>query len=363
MDQLEDKNSLEKRLVEIASTSHTPLTVSFELTPFCNYNCKMCYLRINPTEIGKYQTIQNKSFWLNIAEQLKALGCLFILLTGGEPFMHPEFKEIYKGIIKKGFIVTINTNSSLLNDELLRLFKEFPPRRINITLYGASKETYQELCANGNGYAKTIEAIHRLKENGIPVKINGTIVKDNIKEIQDIFSLSDQEQAPIEVTSYLFPALRSCKKDGDILTNRVSPQIAAQIEWEAKIHEKKTTKEAFYEFARQITENECVIGEEIKMSCRAGKSSAWINWEGKMTPCVFMEQPSIDLKQDTVKDCWEYISKEVGKLPFFTDCIGCKLKHFCSICYAAAYHEKKATGNLNYLCEMAKEKKRLIHTL
>lgn len=363
MDQLKETSSLEKRLVDFASVNSIPLTASFELTPFCNYNCKMCYIRINPNEIKDSSAIQSKSFWLNTANQLKAIGCLFILLTGGEPFMHPDFLEIYEELIKKGFFITINTNGSLLNEELISLFKKYPPRRINITLYGANTETYKSLCKNERGFEQTLKAIQTLKDNGISIKINGTIVKDNINDIDSILRLSDQLQVPLEVTSYLFPSTRSCKKDEEILGTRVMPSEAARIEWNVKIHEKKTTKEAFYNFARQTTENNCLIEEEIRMSCRAGKSSCWINWKGEMTPCVFMEDPSKDLKNYSAKECWEHIVKTSATLPPFTDCKGCKIKRLCSICYAAAYHEKKATGNLNYLCEMAKEKNKLIHNV
>ena len=79
--------------------------------------------------------------WLEIAEEAKNRGMLFALLTGGEPLLRKDFFEIYDGMRKMGLIVSINTNGSLLQGEILQKFLENPPARFNISLYGGCNET------------------------------------------------------------------------------------------------------------------------------------------------------------------------------------------------------------------------------
>ena len=93
-----------------------PVSATFELTSRCNFNCKMCYVhdadcsRDKPLELTAAQ-------WIDIAEQAEKAGTLFLLLTGGEPLLREDFNEIYAAIAKMGFVISVNTNLSLLTEE------------------------------------------------------------------------------------------------------------------------------------------------------------------------------------------------------------------------------------------------------
>lgn len=357
---LNGENKLEEILVQKATIQKIPLSSTFELTPYCNLNCNMCYIRMGKKEINEKGGILGKEKWMEYAEELKSLGCLFILLTGGEPILHPDFIYIYKELKKKGFIITINTNGTVINSEIINTFKEYPPRRVNVTLYGSSNETYKKLCHSSKGYDKTIKAIKSLKDNEIATKLNATFVKDNIEDFNNILDISNQLEIPLEITSYLFPAMRSCKVDADILESRLKPEEAARLEWDIKINEKKVTKDFFYSFAKDQFIKNPQIGEKITLTCRAAKSSCWINWQGKMTPCVFMETPSVDLSSTSVSKAWEIIKEEAQNLHPYEQCEGCKIQKYCNVCYAAALHENNSRGNLDYLCNMSKAKLKLL---
>ena len=75
---------------------------------------------VTSRERGGLRSIEE---WLHIANQLQEIGTLFILLTGGEPLLYPDFKELYIRLKEKGFILTINTNATLIDDETVRLFQ------------------------------------------------------------------------------------------------------------------------------------------------------------------------------------------------------------------------------------------------
>ena len=162
MDALDSILKIEERLVAKATLANIPIGGTFELLPLCNMNCDMCFIRLNKDEMNSIGRLKSADEWLNIARQMKDEGTLFVLITGGEPLLYPEFKKLYKGLKELGMIITINTNGTLITEDIARMFGEDKPRRVNITLYGASNETYNKLCHNPKGFDQTIRGIELL---------------------------------------------------------------------------------------------------------------------------------------------------------------------------------------------------------
>ena len=94
MDQLNDINPVEKRLVDKANAGRIPISASFELTPICNLKCDMCYVRMGADEVRQTGRLRSKEEWLHTAEELQQAGTLFLLLTGGEPLLYPESADL-----------------------------------------------------------------------------------------------------------------------------------------------------------------------------------------------------------------------------------------------------------------------------
>ena len=113
-----------------------PVAGNFELTGRCNFGCKMCYVH-NSDGSDELSAEQ----WIEIGRQAAEKGMVFLLLTGGEPFLRKDFKEIYLALKKLGLLISINTNGSLIDDEMFDFLTENPPLRMNISLYGSSNET------------------------------------------------------------------------------------------------------------------------------------------------------------------------------------------------------------------------------
>ena len=134
-------------------------------------NCDMCYVRLSKEEMEKLGRLRTADEWLTLAKQMQEAGTLFILLTGGEPLLYPEFKKVYMGLRKMGMILTVNTNGTLINEKWADFFGKEKPRRINITLYGADERAYEELCHYPGGFERTMRGIRLLKERGVDVKI------------------------------------------------------------------------------------------------------------------------------------------------------------------------------------------------
>ena len=124
-----------------------PLSGTFELTPMCNFSCRMCYVRKTADEVRKSsRPMRTLGQWLDLAREARDAGMLYLLLTGGEPTSLAGFWELYEELMQMGLVVSINTNGSLLDERAVARLSEYPPRRVNITLYGASDRTSEENC-------------------------------------------------------------------------------------------------------------------------------------------------------------------------------------------------------------------------
>ena len=105
-----------------ADTQGIPLSGTFELTPRCNFNCKMCYIHRSEQDALALAGEKSAAQWLSLAEECCKQGTLLLLLTGGEPLVRKDFREIYTGCRKMGLMISINSNGSLIQDDMLEFF-------------------------------------------------------------------------------------------------------------------------------------------------------------------------------------------------------------------------------------------------
>lgn len=357
MEHLYDANELEKMLIRRASATGTPISTTFELTPTCNLKCEMCYIRIphhRLEELGGWRSLEE---WKATALEMKKMGTLFVLLTGGEPLLYPHFIELYTFLKMEGFILTINTNGTQITPEIAQLFKNQLPRRLNITLYGASEDTYEKLCHNRSGFQQCLDALSLLKQYNIPVKINMSIVKENVHEIDSMLKIAEDFGFPVVTDAYMMCKSNDvCQPPRDIKSHRLDPKVAAKYAIKQKIYEKG---EHFYSDRDILLKNHkfCpdIQKEPLGITCRAGETSCWVDFRGRLRPCGIIEQYAFSLKDYSVQEAWKKIQAIPNQVTPHYECMGCDLHDLCDVCWANACQEKYVNGNLNYLCEMTKE--------
>ena len=331
-----------------ADMNKVPLGGSFELTSRCTLDCKMCYIHRRKFDKSAISEEKDTDFWINLASQSKDAGMLLLLLTGGEPLLRTDFDEIYTECKKLGLLVSINTNATLIDDNKIRLFSEYPPQRLNITLYGASKETYKNLCGNADAYEKVINAIKELKKAGINIKLNYSITPQNAADIPAVQAFAKELDLPIQSVSYLFSPVRVCGE-----TVRLSAEDAAKAHFDWR-----RIQLGDEEFRRALTLNQSENIEDItcskKINCRAGLSTFWVTWKGEMTPCGMMSSPSFPVTD--FRQAWKQICEERDKIFLPKECSTCSLRKNCDICAAVSIAENGRSDVVpEYACKKAHE--------
>lgn len=208
MNYMDDASTFERSLLQKARQKHIPVTGALELLPLCNMNCDMCYVRLSRSEMERQGRLRTVEEWVRLAEQMQKAGTVFLLLTGGEPLLFPDFKTLYRRLRNLGMILTINTNGTLLDEAWADFFATYPPRRINITLYGADAASYDRLCHFPQGFDQTLRAVRLLRARNVDVKISCSVTKKNPQDFSRIFALGKELGVPVHADHYMMPAVR-----------------------------------------------------------------------------------------------------------------------------------------------------------
>ena len=348
-----------------AIKNHIPIWGTFELSPLCNFNCKMCYVHQQADDLKKMgKSIKTPDFWLELARQAKEQGMLYLLLTGGEPFLYPDFWMLYEELVKMGFVISINSNGSLIDEKIIEKLKKYPPARINITLYGASDETYERLCGIKKGYSRTIRSIQLLKEAGISVKLNCSLTPTNVEDLPKMIRYAEEQKLIIAVATYMFPPVRvNMEEKGK--NHRFTPQEMAEYNCKTILYQRG--KEYLQEYAKNVIENvgdipqinECMEREGNEVRCRAGRGIFWTTWEGKITPCGMLPIPAISLEHNSFAQAWERLTAETAKIRLAKECKECPNQSICNVCAGMIYGENlDLKKRPQYLCDYVKALKK-----
>ncbi|MBQ8830717.1 MAG: radical SAM protein [Oscillospiraceae bacterium] len=332
-----------------------PIAGNFELTARCNFNCPMCYIHHSKEQIaasGRKELTAEQ--WLGIAESAKNNGMIFALLTGGEPLLREDFFEIYGGMKKMGLMISINTNGSLLKGEILERFLKDPPFRFNISLYGGCNETYERMCGRPV-YELVKENIRTLKNAGVEVSLNLSVTPYNCGDLERIYKDAEELDVGVKMTTYMYPPVR-IKGDGCEANDRLSAHDAAKytVMWDKL----RLTDEMFAQRAENMAK--CISDEPLScpmeegegVRCRAGSSSFWMTWDGKMLPCGLMTEPAAYPLEVGFDNAWKTIREKTAEIRMPSKCAACGYKDICGVCAAVCSAETGAFDAVpEYVCE------------
>lgn len=354
-------------LMNKASQARIPLSGAFELSPVCNFACRMCYVRKTPAEVRAHsRPMMTLAQWLAIAEEAREQGMLYLLLTGGEPFLWPEFWELYDRLIDMGFLISINSNGSLIDEAAIARLRAKPPVRVNITLYGAGDETYETLCGAKHVFSRVDRAISGLQAAGVQVKLNCSLTPYNAPDLEAMTAYAQARGLILECTTYMFPPLRRDPASVGV-NDRFTPEQSAF--YHMRRYRLQSDGERYRKFLENIAagivpppglDESCIDPLDGRIRCRAGKAAFWITWDGYLTPCGMLPEPKIDLYAGTFTEAWHALTEESGALTLSGVCQNCQNREMCHACAAMAKAETGIfSGIPTYLCQTVAEMKRL----
>ena len=334
---------------EIWKHNRQPLVATFELTPRCNLSCIHCYL-------GNHRVIDNGLSFeqiTNILDQLAEAGVLHLALTGGECTIRKDLPQIYEYAKKKGFLVTLFTNGINIPEEMYALFKKYPPFYVDISLYGASDDTYETITGK-RVFQNVIDTFDRLHNEGIIFGIKTPIMKQNQDDYEEMCKIAERYDVPYRTGYVMLSTIDAEDYPVEFMipaTKMIQLEVGDSVMTEIGFKDADVINPWGERFKN---------GEFVPLFiCNPGVNDVIVDFKGNICPCAGYRHIGKNIFESSFKKIWDSFAY-LKKIPATeaNKCIHCQSRFFCRVCPA---EQELKTGELESvspeICEFAHAKK------
>jgi len=327
-------------------TRNIPLNVSFELTYRCNLKCRHCYAVPDQTQ----KELTTKEIY-HLLDEITDAGALWLLITGGDPLIRPDFLDIYTYARKNGLIITLFTNGTLLTPAIADHLAEYPPFRVEITLNGITEKTYENISGEAGSLNACLRGIKLLMERKIPLMVKTMAFNLNYHELDKIRQFIESLGM-----KFVFDPMITARYNGDKtpLLSRLSPKEIISLD-RTYDERQKEWRRLWEQYGRDSRSTKNTLFE-----CGAGRGSVDIDPYGVLRICSFARGLGYDLRSGSFQDAWQnYVptSRNQPRTRTDTKCVTCDAAIFCDQCPAWSFLEYGDYETpVEFLCSVAQQR-------
>jgi len=342
-----------ERLYRPLGDKRYPLSGSLELTPRCNLQCVHCYINEQPGCRAAMEEELSTAGIKQILDQVADAGCLFLLLTGGEPLLRADFPELYLYARRRGLIITLFTNATLLTPRMIEMFVSAPPSKIEVSVYGATRETYEAVTRIPGSYDRFIHGLELLQQSGLNFSLKSVILSLNRHELAAMQVLAQRFAIRLRYDGTVWPRL-----DGTDSVFRFRLSMQEMLDLDREDPERMASWSQVYQLGRGLT-----LRSERVFHCGAGFRSFHIDSSGKLSVCMMARQTTYDVNALGFDTAWQKLGAlRTLKRSRDTACLRCTAAGVCSQCPGwsqLAYGDNESI--YDYVCQLAKEREQQIN--
>lgn len=336
------------RLNQRVHSLRVPISGTLEISHRCPLECLHCYNNLPMSDHAARKQELTYQEYCRILDELAAAGCLWLLFSGGEIFARKDFLDIYTYAKRKGFLITLFTNGTLISPRIADYLVDLPPFCIEITLYGRTKETYERLTAVPGSYEKCLIGIKLLQERNLPLKLKTVGVSTNVHEIWEMQRFAEEDLGvEFKFDSMINPRI-DCSQSPLAVRLKPAEIVALDLGDPRRVEE-------WHEFAEEY--GGPVHQDDQLYHCGGGINSFAIDPYGMMSICVLSHVDKYNLRTGSFQEGWNHFLYEVRferKIQRLTKCQTCDLKSMCGMCPANGELENNdAEKPVDFLCQVA----------
>jgi radical SAM protein with 4Fe4S-binding SPASM domain len=326
-----------------------PVNGTLELTHRCPLECVHCYNNLPMNDRGARRGELTADEHKRILDELTELGCLWLLLTGGEVLARPDFFEIYRHAASTGMLLTVFTNGTLITERVADAFAELPPFAIEITMYGRTKATYEALTGIPGSFERCLRGIHLLLERKLPLKLKTVAISVNKHEVFAIKRFAEELGVQFAFDAMMTPRI-DCSASP--LAVRLTPAdvVAFDLEDPQRVAD-------WRRLAIEFAPPPPPPGETKQVyDCGGGINSFAIDPYGNMSICVLSHVDKYNVRDGSVREGWEKFLRGVRdkRITRVTKCTTCALSSLCGSCAANGELEMgDPEAPIDFLCRTA----------
>lgn len=310
MEQSKDKSLLEYVMDKYAK-SNSPVAVLLELTHSCNLRCIHCYVPNYPQPEGMLLTLGE---WEKVVSDMADLGVIRVILSGGELMTRPDWFDIAKMIKEKGFLITVFTNGTLIDDDAARKLALINPDSVELSVYGSNASVYEEVTGMHGAFARFENALELLKKYDVKVVLKPVVIKQNARDHSKM--------------------LEYIKNTGCELRFDFSPYLIPNSSDVGKSENYRLTDDEMIDLLLMEDFTMCPA-DELCM-CKLGRRGFVVGPFGHVRPCVVHPEIVGNVRTESIKQIWKTseVLRELRNLSQkdFSQCSTCELRPYCQPC-------------------------------
>lgn len=321
--------------------------VAWETTRSCNLNCIHCRAAARnepyPNELNTEEAVK-------LLDEIRELGQVIVILTGGEPLMRRDIFEIARHGTDLGLRMTMAPNGTLVTLENAKKMADAGIQRISISLDGACAEIHDDFRAMPGAFAGAMQGIENAKNAGIEFQINTTITKKNLTEIPKLLELAVSLGAAAHHIFLLVPTGRGKEIEESTID---AEEYEKTLNWfydqreKVPLQLKATCAPHYYRILRERSRAEgksvtpATHGlDAMTRGCLGGIGFCFVSHVGQVQPCGFLEKDCGNIREQSFTEIWR-TSPPLLTLRNYDlltgKCGVCEYKNVCGGCRARAY--------------------------
>ncbi len=305
------------KLREQATLKKIPLVVHWDLTYRCPLQCAHCYLNGGNKSL-ECTTVEIK----DILAQLADAGSLYLTFSGGEIFLRSDLPEIMAFARKLHFAVRLLTSGVLIDAEKAKEIAGWHPEMVAFSVYDLDASVHDAITGYPGSLARTMDAIHELKEKGVPLKISSVLMDSNVDGYRKVYGLAKELGAQFQADYRITPRIDGSKEPLELhISDLQVKQVLAD-----PIFSREYELEPVVEYS----------GVFDAIPCGAGHMSCYISPYGAVTPCVQVPIDCGNLREKDFLGIWNCSAAletfRAVRFADMPDCVNCRLFAYCRPC-------------------------------
>ena len=326
-------NQIPMKVSASFAQEHKLYSMSFELTYRCVEKCIHCYIDdFVPTNDAKKElTFEEYKYILNQAHNM---GCVSILLTGGEVLLRPDFCDIAEYAVNLGMIVNIYTTGIGLTDKVFERLAAIKINSVSFSLYSGIATEHDAITGISGSFEKTLKAILMFRSVGINTFIKCVAMKQNFKNLESLYQLGKRLKLPVSVSTRILSGHEGkCAANYELGDIKLYKQIV-------KLRLKYTPDNS--DMLPLDDKNRELLLESS--ACGAGLSALSVDPFGNVRACMPFPESFASIRDENLRDIWKkslhlkYLKNKKMRT-VTSQCESCKYIEFCQVCVADLFQK------------------------